>query len=66
MTQRAQAVWLPAVFGGAAFAWVIAARQALDVTTGRAVAICVLAQIPGLILIILALMTAAPVVVPEM
>lgn len=25
MTQRAQAVWLPAVFGGAAFAWVIAA-----------------------------------------
>ena len=48
------------------FAWVIAARQALDVTTGRAVAICVLAQIPGLILIILALMTAAPVAVPEM
>ena len=37
------------------FAWVIAVRQALDVTTGRSVGICVLAQIPGLILVLLAL-----------
>ena len=40
------------------FAWVIAVRQALDVTTGRAIGICLLAQIPGLILIFLALLAA--------
>lgn len=40
------------------FAWVIAVRQALDVTTGRAVAVCVLAKVPVLILVVVALLAA--------
>ena len=40
------------------FAWVIAVRQALDITTGRSVAVCALAQIPGLILMGLVLLAA--------
>jgi hypothetical protein len=40
------------------FAWVIAVRQALDVTTGRSIGICVLAQIP-LILMVLALLASS-------
>ena len=40
------------------FAWVIAVRQALDVTTGRSVAVCILAQIPALILVLLAVLAA--------
>ena len=43
------------------FAWVIAVRQALDVTTGRSVVICLLAQIPGFILVLMAGATAPPV-----
>ena len=40
------------------FAWVIAVRQALDVTTGRAVAVCVLAKLPIVILLLLGLLSA--------
>ena len=43
------------------FAWVIAVRQALDVTTGRSVVICLLAQIPGFIIVLLAMAAAPPV-----
>lgn len=47
-----------AVFVLGIFAWVIAVRQALDITTGRSVAVCALAQIPGLILLTLAMLAA--------
>ena len=41
-------------------AWVIAVRQALDTTTVRSVVICLLAQIPGLVLLALAVSVAPP------
>ena len=41
-------------------AWVIAVRQALDVTTGRSIAICLLAQIPGFLLVLLTLSVGPP------
>ena len=47
-----------AVFVLGIFAWVIAVRQALDITTGRSLAVCALAQIPGLILMGLAMLAA--------
>ena len=42
------------------FAWVIAVRQALDVTTGRSIAICLLAQIPGFVILLLAVAATPP------
>ena len=42
------------------FAWVIAARQALDVTTGRSIGICVLAQIPLILMVLALLASPAP------
>ena len=42
------------------FAWVIAVRQALDVTTGRSIVICLLAQIPGTLFVLLALAATPP------
>ncbi|HIF95788.1 MAG TPA: hypothetical protein EYQ54_01955 [Myxococcales bacterium] len=42
------------------FAWVIAVRQALDVTTGRSIVICLLAQIPGFVILLLAVAATPP------
>lgn len=42
------------------FAWVIAVRQALDVTTGRSIGICVLAQIPLILMVLALLASPAP------
>ena len=43
------------------FAWVIAVRQALDVTTNRSILICLLAQIPGFFILLLAMAATPPV-----
>ena len=42
------------------FAWVIAVRQALDVTTGRSVVICLLALLAGFIILLLAMPAGPP------